>query len=87
MKFSNQFHQFIDTGTRPATAQAQSALLDEARSVILNITNRVESGEITLADPARAHAEKTLARGKNVISAQSRLSAKAAPAFGKNIKL
>jgi hypothetical protein len=51
MKFSNLFSQFIDAGTKPASTQESSALLDEARSVILDLARRVDAGPTASAGP------------------------------------
>jgi hypothetical protein len=76
MQFSNQFQQFINSGIRPDSVQASSALLSEARSIILDIVNRVESGEIRM----ESHGERTLAAGKKAIAAHQQLNAKQAAA-------
>lgn len=51
MKFSNQFADFVNSGRRPTSDREASALLDEARSVISNIVDRIESGQLKLAGP------------------------------------
>ncbi len=52
MKFSftKLFASWIDHGHKPASAKEQSALLDESRSALKSIIDRVESGEIKVAD-------------------------------------
>jgi len=79
MQFSNQFQQFVNTGIRPESTQASSALLSEARSIILDIVNRVESGEIKM----ESHGERTLANGKKALAAHQQLNAKQALATAK----
>jgi hypothetical protein len=79
MQFSNQFQQFVNTGNKPDSVQASSALLSEARSVILSIINRVESGEIRM----ESHGERTLANGKQALAASERFNAKQAAATAK----
>jgi len=49
MNFSKLFHLFIDQGKRPSSSQETTALLDEARSTILDISRRAATGEIKLA--------------------------------------
>jgi hypothetical protein len=56
--FSQLFHKFIDEGKRPSNTQETTALLDESRSVILDITRRIESGEIKAEGPIEATARK-----------------------------
>jgi hypothetical protein len=79
MQFSNHFQEFVNTGIRPDSVQASSALLSEARSVILSIINRVESGEIKM----ESHGERTLAAGKKALASHQQLNAKKAAATAK----
>ena len=51
MTFTNQFHSFIDHGTRPQTTQALNALLDESRAALLDVAARIQSGEISMTAP------------------------------------
>jgi hypothetical protein len=76
MTFSSQFQQFVNTGNKPDSVQASSALLSEARSVILDIVNRIASGEIKM----ESHGERTLANGKQALAASERFNAKKAAA-------
>jgi hypothetical protein len=52
MKFTSLFSRWIDSNAKPANTQETTALLDEARSTILDITRRVESGEIAMVSPS-----------------------------------
>jgi hypothetical protein len=51
MKFTQLFANFVNSGKRPTSDRETSALLDEARSVISSITERIASGEIKMAGP------------------------------------
>jgi hypothetical protein len=61
MTFSSQFQQFVNSGIRPDSVQASSALLSEARSVILDIVNRIASGEIAMTGPQAIATKPTAA--------------------------
>jgi hypothetical protein len=49
--FSPAFQSWINEGTRPASAQSLSSLLDESRSALKSIIDRIESGQIKMASP------------------------------------
>jgi len=77
--FSQLFHKFIDEGKRPSTTQEITALLDEARSTILNITQRIESGDLKVACPIDATAREYQKIRANVFGDRAQAVA-AAPA-------
>jgi hypothetical protein len=72
MNFSQIFSNFINTGKFSGSTQEARALLDESRSVILDVTRRVESGEIAVANSGGPTASATPLSSKMVVAPNSK---------------
>jgi hypothetical protein len=84
MNWTSLFSRWIDNNAKPSNSQESAALLDEARSTILDITRRVESGEIAMVSPTAAAAQQYGAVKQTVFGnreqAVANARAKSAPA-------